>query len=193
MAASTQPSQELIEEFVGVAHGDAGRVKELLEQYPALLNARASWGESAIEAAAHTGQREIAEYLLAQGAPLDICTAAMLGMDERVVAWLRDDPSQARATGAHGIPLFYYVAISGNIPLADTVEEYGVEITAGERAMTALHGAALFGQVEMADWLMQNGADFNAPDYEGKMAIDRAIESGHDEVADVIGRYVGLS
>ncbi len=34
---------------------------------------------TAIQAAAHTGQRAIAEYLLAKGARLEVCTAAMLG------------------------------------------------------------------------------------------------------------------
>ena len=74
---------ETVEEFVGKAHGDAERVKEMLEAEPALVNATWDWGggdwETALGAAAHVGQREIAEHLLAHGARMDVFAAAMLG------------------------------------------------------------------------------------------------------------------
>jgi hypothetical protein len=49
MTNSTVPSQDIIDQFVGNAHGNFTVVKELLEKYPALLNANASWDEHAIE------------------------------------------------------------------------------------------------------------------------------------------------
>ena len=49
--------EELVFEFVKVAHGGFDRVKELLEQKPALVNACWNWGgddwETALGAAAH--------------------------------------------------------------------------------------------------------------------------------------------
>src|SRR5712691_1334986 len=67
------------------------KVKELHEKHPALLNAKwEKFDESALEAASHMGQREIAEYLLSKGAPLVICTSSMLGMTERVASFLQD-------------------------------------------------------------------------------------------------------
>jgi hypothetical protein len=39
MAIIQDPAQEVIDEFVGVSHGNFARVKELLEQYPALVHA----------------------------------------------------------------------------------------------------------------------------------------------------------
>src|SRR5438105_5136935 len=96
--------QNIVDEFVGVSHGDLARVKSLLAQHPQLLNAMSSLGESPIQAAAQTAQREIAQYLLAAGAPLDICTAAMLGEREQVEKMLAADASLALSRGAHGIP-----------------------------------------------------------------------------------------
>jgi hypothetical protein len=64
MTTNTEPTQELINDFVGNAHGNFDRVKALLEQYPSLINANASWTETAIQAAAQVGNVEIAEYLL---------------------------------------------------------------------------------------------------------------------------------
>jgi hypothetical protein len=54
--SASYPSQELIDQFVGNAHGNFQVVKELLENNPSLVNASASWTETAIEAAAQTGQ-----------------------------------------------------------------------------------------------------------------------------------------
>src|SRR5260370_16451163 len=107
MAMVQEPAQEVINEFVGVSHGNFARVKELLEQYPALVHAQATWGETPLGAAAQTGQREIAEYLLSRGAALDICTAAMLGMTDQVAAILQPTPGQPHPLAPPDIPLIY--------------------------------------------------------------------------------------
>ena len=84
MTFSTQLSQEQVDEFVVASHHDFDKVKEMLAEKPALLDENATWMETPIQAAAHVGNRPIAEYLLEQGAPLDICTAAMLGLEAEV-------------------------------------------------------------------------------------------------------------
>ena len=73
------PSQDLIDELVGNAHGNMARVQEILAEHPELVNASSQWGETPIQAAAQMGDKVMAEYLLGLGAPLDICTAAMHG------------------------------------------------------------------------------------------------------------------
>jgi hypothetical protein len=108
---------KLVEDFVGSAHRNFERVKELLEQEPTLLNAAHDWGggswETALGAASHVGNREIAEYLLSQGSPMNICTAAMLGKLELVQTMINDNPNQHHALGAHGIPLLTHAKVGG--------------------------------------------------------------------------------
>jgi hypothetical protein len=108
---------KLVGEFVGAAHGDFAKVKALLGQEPALLNAAHDWGggswETALGAASHVGNREIAEYLLSKGAPVTICTAAMLGQLELVKAIIKAHPAQRQALGAHGIPLLDHAKAGG--------------------------------------------------------------------------------
>ena len=74
---------DLVREMVGVSHGKVARVRELLGQHPSLAKAGWDWGfgdwETALGAASHVGNREIAELLLAHGARPDLFTAAMLG------------------------------------------------------------------------------------------------------------------
>lgn len=105
-----QQDPALAREIVGASHANAARVKELLAAHPALAKASYDWGygdwESALGAASHTGNREIAEMLLAAGARLDIFAATMLGMTEAVRAMIAAQPSLAATLGPHGIPLY---------------------------------------------------------------------------------------
>ncbi len=188
---NTTPSQEIIDEFVGNAHGNLARVKELLEQYPALLNANASWNEVAIQAAAQTGQVEIANLLINAGAPVDICCAAMLGQTERVHDRLKADPAQAHAKGAHGISVLYHAVIRNNRDIAEMLLAHGADINQGAGGSPALHGAVLFGQMEMIEWLLERGADVNVLNYEKKTPLRAAMERNFTEASDLLRRRGG--
>ena len=108
----------LVEEFVSVAHGDLDRVRALLDQEPALVNATWDWSggdwESALGAAAHVGHRGIAEYLLAHGARLDIFAAAMLGYTAIVRAIVEQRPDSLSLKGPHGISLITHAEAGGD-------------------------------------------------------------------------------
>ncbi len=124
--ATEDVSQELVGQFVGAAHGDEATVRSLLAAHPQLLNERyAQFNETALEAASHMGRRSIAEHLLACGAPLTICAAAMLGRADDVAMFLRNDPMLANSAGAHGIPLFFNAALSGNTEITQLLLDNG--------------------------------------------------------------------
>ena len=109
---------KLVQEFVGNAHGDLNRVQELLAQEPKLINATWDWGggdfETALGAAAHMGNKQIANYLLEHGARLDIFAAAMLGKLEVVKAALEAYPEMVNTPGPHGIPLITHAEAGGD-------------------------------------------------------------------------------
>ncbi|HLA87851.1 MAG TPA: hypothetical protein VJL10_07510 [Anaerolineales bacterium] len=108
---------KVVEEFVSNAHGDLDRVKELLTQKPALVNATWDWGggdfETGLGAAGHMGRKDIANYLLEHGARLDIFVAAMLGKLEIVKAALSAYPKAKDIPGPHGIPLIAHARAGG--------------------------------------------------------------------------------
>ena len=110
-------SRELVQEFVGVAHGDLERVRTLLEQEPALANAAWDWGgrdwETGLGAAAHMGRRDIALCLLERGARIDLFAAAMLGRLEIVRTVLEAFPDARDVRGPHGIPLIAHAQAGG--------------------------------------------------------------------------------
>lgn len=109
---------DLVAEFVLEAHRDLARVKEMLAENPALVNASWDWGagdwETGLGGAAHTGQRDIALFLLSRGARVDIFAAAMLGQIEIVRAILASYPEMKDARGPHGIPLIVHAKMGGD-------------------------------------------------------------------------------
>lgn len=100
---------DLVREFVGAGHGNLEKVKEMLAQQPALINATWDWGggdwETALGGASHMGNQPIAEYLLSKGARMDVFCATMMGKTEIVKAFLADDPKVVDLKGPHGISL----------------------------------------------------------------------------------------
>jgi hypothetical protein len=108
---------EQVQTFVGVAHGDLQKVKEMMADTPALINAAWDWGggdwETALGAAGHMGRRDIAEFLLANGARFELPAAAMLGQLEAVRAVIDANPDLRAVAGPHGIPLLVHAEMGG--------------------------------------------------------------------------------
>lgn len=107
----------LVKEFVTVAHKDFDKVKTMLQENPDLLNACYNWKdwdwEDAIGAAGHMGLREMALYLLEQGARPTICVAAMLGNLDVVKTFINAFPQMKESVGPHNISLMAHAVKGG--------------------------------------------------------------------------------
>jgi hypothetical protein len=108
---------DVAREMVAVSHGNVARVRELLAGRPALANASWDWGygdwESALGAASHVGNQEIARLLLAAGARPSIFSAAMLGQLETVKAFILASPGVQKTRGPHGLTLLSHARAGG--------------------------------------------------------------------------------
>ena len=190
MTEENIPTTEQIRDFVIAAHGNLPRVREMLVEYPSLVNERYQWGENdsetAIQAAAQTGSINVAEFLLARGAPLEICTAAMLGQKTEVQKMLDKDPSLIKARGAHGIALMTHAALSNNIPLVKMLFKRG----ANTGMSMALGNAVMHGHYEMARWIIENGQpDFKWKNFEGKTLLTIASERGDKNMIKLLREH----
>jgi hypothetical protein len=120
---------DLVEAFVRAAHGDLARTKELLARQPALVNATWDWGggdwETGLGGASHMGNAEIARFLLANGARMDVFCAAMMGKTAIVEAFMRDDLGVVNLRGPHGIPLLRHAVAGGQTGIADLLRSHG--------------------------------------------------------------------
>lgn len=120
---------DLVREFVIAGHANLEKTKELLEKQPALVNATWDWGggdwETALGGASHMGSREVAEYLLAKGARMDVFCAAMLGRIDIVKAFLAADPNVVHLKGPHGISLLRHAKAGKQDALAELLIAHG--------------------------------------------------------------------
>jgi hypothetical protein len=123
----------VVQEFVRKAHSDLSATKTLLAEQPKLLNATWDWGagdfETGLGGAGHMGNREIAEYLIGQGARLDIFVATMLGRIEIVRAMLTAWPDLLHSRGPHGISLMKHAQAGkeGSAAVVDYLKSLGAE------------------------------------------------------------------
>lgn len=126
LAAFPAQDPSLVRAIVGASHGNVDRVKELLHAQPRLANAAWDWGfgdwETALGAASHTGNRQIAAMLIESGARPDLFTHAMLGHLEIVRATIAASPGIERTRGPHGITLLNHAKAGG--PGAASVVEF---------------------------------------------------------------------
>jgi hypothetical protein len=147
----------LVKDVVGLSHSNLEKVKELVQQHPALAKASWDWGygdhETALGAASHVGRRAIAEFLLENGAPPTLFSATMLGQLDVVKAFIAATPGLQRIRGPHSLSLMVH-AKAGGPPAAAVVaylESIGdaalpltdEPLSADERAM--LDGRYVFG------------------------------------------------
>lgn len=105
----SQPKKAEIKEFVEAAHGDLAKVRQMLEANPHLLNLP-NGKETALGAACQMRRPDMIEYLISQGAEMDIYASCVLGRTDAVRSFLDADPSlvNTKATHAHGKPPLYF-------------------------------------------------------------------------------------
>lgn len=178
-------NEDLIREFVISAHGNLARVTELLDAHPELRGVRhADFDETALEAAAHMGRSDIATLLLDRGEPMILPAALMLGRSDEAKALLDHQPDLIHSAGAHGIPLMFHAAISGNTQLADLLWERGNQSGLG----AAVHAAVAWDQPEFYTWLQKHDAPLDAPDHEGNTPLQAAEKRGQQDWVERLTR-----
>ena len=190
----TKPlDSEVVGKFVGKSHGDFATVKLLLKQEPALVNAAWDWGagdwETGLGAAAHTGRRNIAEYLLERGARLDAFAAAMLGIKPVVSEMLAAFPNLHAIGGPHQICLLTH-AICGREQADEVFElllDAGADVNSlAKQKTTPLMAASNLGRVDIVKVLLEKGADPTVVNVKEMTALDLARKRDHQKVVKML-------
>jgi hypothetical protein len=105
-------NDEMVSSIVTVSHFSLDKVKELVSRRPELAGAAWDWGfgdwETALGAASHMGRRDIAGFLMSNGARPDIFTYAMMGMLKSVQEIIESVPGIQSHPGPHGITLLQH-------------------------------------------------------------------------------------
>ena len=88
----TTPTKADIKDFVEAAHGDLPKLQRLLAEKPNLL-LMPNGNETALGAACQMRRPDIIEFLLGQGETLDLSAACVLGLPDKVTAFLDAEPA----------------------------------------------------------------------------------------------------
>jgi ankyrin repeat protein len=193
-----RPRQELarVKAFVQAGHSDLPKVKAMLEEEPALINASWDWGngdwETALEGASHMAQTDIVTFLLQNGARANLFSMAVLGNSDAVTAMVQAEPAFFNTRGPHFLTLLYHAALSGRVELTEAIAAH-LGDDSGEHFNQALRGAAQLGTVEMVDWLITNGVtNVNELNFWNETPLDVSIKRGDEAIADLLRKRGGV-
>jgi ankyrin repeat protein len=150
--------------FEAAASGQLDFVKRILEKEPDILNQYAVDGFTALGLSCFFNQKEIAYFLLEEGA----------------------DPNISSNNDFKVAPLHSAAAIS-QIGIVNILLQHGANINAKQSSgVTALHSAAHNGAVEIVKLLLQNGADKEAKTKDGKSVLTFAKEGDFKEIIKLL-------
>lgn len=169
----TVPSYVVHEEVVHVGW----REPPIIEQYRICTKCRESTSLS----------RETCDSCCYSDASLGILESVIAG-DTRQVAALLDAKSSIiqTVTGKHEWTLLHMAAGSGNTSLVDLLVGRGCNVNAQNiHGKMPLHYAAIKGFLPIAEILLDNDADTHIL-FEGKSALEHAIENNHPELARIL-------
>lgn len=152
--------------FEAAVLGDTVRVKQLLANDPALVNAYSGDGATALHFACFFNHPETAEELLRQGSVVNAVSHNTM-----------------KVTPLHS------AAAARNAELVATILHAGANPNAQQQSgYTALHSAAFHNDVEMAKALLAAGADRNLRSDEGHTAAELAAQRGHSELVEFLAK-----
>lgn len=157
----------------------------LLLKHKADARARTSTGSSAVDyAAASRVSTPVLRLLFDAGATGNANQIAESGRAEHMRQLLRADPSLLRAR--RGLLLVYLAAAAGNSETAGVLVD-ALQGADQKRALTeALVAAAHFGHRKLAAALLDRGADVNARDRDGAIALHEAMARDREPVASLL-------
>jgi ankyrin repeat protein len=175
--------------FDAIKAGEFDRVKAMVTANPALIAARARTGESAILTAVYHQQKEIANLLVARGAPLTIFEACAAGELERVERLLDDDGLAVAGYSDDGWTPLHLSAFFGHAKIAEVLIARGADVRVrshNANANTPLHAALAGNHKMVVGLLLGAGADVNAADAGGWRSLHLAAANSNLEVMKLL-------
>ncbi|XP_050397840.1 poly [ADP-ribose] polymerase tankyrase-1 [Patella vulgata] len=161
-------------------------VTELLIKHGACVNVADLWKFTPLHEAASKGKFEICKLLLKHGAdankknrdshaPIDLVKDG----DQDVGDLLRGDAALLESAKKGNLARVQKLATPENINCRDTQG----------RNSTPLHLAAGYNNVEVSEFLLENGADVNAQDKGGLIPLHNASSYGHVDIAQLLIKF----
>lgn len=178
--------------FDAIRTGDAARVAEMIDADCELLNAPDDNGMPPYTVARYSRQDTVAKLLLERGAQLDINSAAMAGLADRIADLLAHDRTLVQSYSHDGWTPLHLASFFGSVPSAEVLLSHSADVHARSRNNmnnTPLHAAVAGRHLEIVKLLLAHSADVNAKQHGGWTPLHGAAQSGNLELVETLLGY----
>ena len=172
--------------------GDADGLRRILQQDPALSEARDSTGVSLLMHSLYRGRRDLAELIATKKKALDIFEATALGGIDRLKECLRDDASAINSLSKDGFTTLHFACFFGQPEAARLLIESGAAVNAvaaNPTQVMPLHSAASARNLEAARLLLEHGAPVNGRQQAGWVPIHAAAQNGDRPMVELLLKH----
>ena len=175
-----------------VDKGSLKRTEQILNEHPEFaLDQTYFWGEGILVFAAKGNNRKMIDLLMSYGAKVpDILKWAQFYYFEKLDAatYMMEKGMNPNVMSWHHVTLLHDMAQQGYIEKAELLLKYGAFINPIEEEYqsTPLGLAARWGQTEMVEFLLKNGADPNKSGAFWSTPLNWAIQKNHTQIIEIL-------
>jgi len=179
--------------FQAATAGDLATVKALILETPKFVNSKDSDGNSLLHVAAANGNKELTDLLLEDGADVN---AVALSLTPLIVAVRHQHADIAEALLAHGARVnaassdgrtaLHFAVAARQANLVELLLANYAYVDALSSSGTPLQVASEMGFADIAELLLDKGADVNAKGKDGFTPLHFAAAYGHADVAQLL-------
>ena len=168
--------------------GDADGLFGLLDEDPAVADARDASGVSLLMQTIYRGRRDLADTIAGKKSELDIFEAASLGRLDQLQECLRD-ASAIHTMSKDGFTALHFACYFGQPAAARLLLEKDAKVDAvanNPTQLMPLHSATSARNLEAARLLLEHGAPVNARQQLGFVSMHAAAQNGERDMVELL-------